>query len=155
MNLNNASEIIMKNYNILSEIDFRNSAAFSYLINNLPQGEKSHFQDSQIYQNAIKLMQNTYICPLIENNELYITTKSVNLNEVKQRDSLIAGQSVLLYLCERARKTDNPLIKKMCNSAINSLTGKKSEIKIEEQDMKKIQDSVDLLMDDTAGKYVQ
>lgn len=155
MNLDKISEIIMKDYDILSEIDFRNSAAFSFLINNLPGQEKSHFQDSHIYQNAVAIMQSIEICPCILKNELYITTKSLNLSECGHKDDLIAGQSILLYLCERANKTQDSLIKKMCSSAINSLTGKKSEVKIEEQDTKKLFDRVDLLMDDNAGKFVQ
>ncbi len=155
MDIYKISEIISKEYNILSEIDFRNSAAFNFLISNLPQQEKSHFQDSQIYQNAIAIMNNITIDPFISNKELYISTESINLNECGKRDILVAGQTILLYLTERANKTDDPLIKKMCVSAVNSLTGKKSDIKIEEQDTKKLRDRVDLLMDDTAGKFVQ
>ena len=155
MDLKKISEIINKEYNILSEIDFRNSAALDYLINNLPQGEKSHFQDSQIYQNAISIMNNISIDLFISNNELYISTESINLYECGKKDILVAGQTILFYLTERANKTDDPLIKKMCVSAVNSLTGKKSDIKIEKQDIKKLRDIVDLLMDDGVERFVQ
>lgn len=151
----NLKTISISKNKLMSETEFKNSNAFFFLMTSISQNEKRNLQNSEVYQNAIKILQSINIGGVISDDGCHVFTSSINLQEYSSREVQVAGQAVLLYLSDKKSQTKNNFIKSIYSSSIKSLTGKNSEEIIEKEGFEEIVDTIDLLNDKETGKIVQ
>ena len=151
----NVIEIAISKNTLFSEIDFRNSPAFDFLMSNFTSEERKNFQNSYTYKLSIGIIKNIIVSTSLENDKNYIVAKTPSINDIASREDGLAFYAVSLYLDQKEKSCDIPLFKKIYKSTKNSLNRKDSHIEITEDDIKNLCEVAELMKDNSMGKYVQ